>query len=121
MARLPVAGLSQFTMNGETWSVTKSSWRASNPKRDMLTSQTSIDGYGEKPMTGHITVTIRAAPGQDVASLANTTDGTGVLEQRNGTTVYGSQLVQTGEAETDTAEGTTDMVFEGVVTTSVAQ
>lgn len=121
MARRPLSGVETFTLNGEVWNLTKSSWRPSNPKREILKGQTAVEGYSETPMQGSIEVTVRAQPGQDTSALANTTNGTGVLKQRNGTTVYGSGLVQTAEGKTETAEGTVDLVFEGpTVTAQVA-
>lgn len=106
-------GVSTFTLDGEVWNVIKSSCKASKPKREVLASQTEVGDYSEVPQTGKMTLTLRPRPDQDSTGLANTINGTGVLVEKSGVTWYGSELLQTGESEYDTAEGTQDFVFEG--------
>jgi hypothetical protein len=113
-------GVGTWTMNSEPWNVIKSSCRASRPKREMLASQTEIGDYSEVPQTGKMTITVRPRPFQDSTQLANVVNGTGVLEERDGVTWYGADLVQTGEADYDTAEGTMELMFEGTVTRETA-
>ena len=119
VAKNPV-GVSGLTIAGDNWNVTKSSARASRPKREMLASQTDIDSYSEMPQTGQIKVTIRPRPDQDSTALANLVDDSCILTERSGVVWYGDGLVQTAESEFDTAEGTQDFVFEGTVTRDVA-
>ena len=121
MAQRPLAGVSSLTVDTQVWNVQKSSWRPSVAKREIVKGQTAVEGFSEVPMEGTIDVTVRPQPGQDVTTLINATGSTVVLVQRNGTTVYGSQMVQTGDGKTDTAEGTLDLTFSGpLVTASVA-
>ena len=115
-----VYGVSSFTANGEAWNVIKSSCRASNPKREIMASQTEVGDYSENPMQGKMTMTVRPKPQQDSSALANATGLSGVLVERSGVTWFGDGLIQTGEAEYDTAEGTMELVFEGLVTRQVA-
>ena len=124
MAKNPVGVASLFIGSSdspsETWNCSKSSCRPSRPKREMLPSQTEITNYSEVPQTGQISVTVQPLAGQDSTALANIVDGTAVLTERNGVVWYGSNLVQTSEAEYDTAEGTQEFVFEGTVTREMA-
>jgi hypothetical protein len=110
-------GVSTFTANGESWNVTKSTCRASIPKREILPSQTEIGDYSEVPVAGKMTVTVRPKPDQDSSALQNATGLTCTLVERNGVTWYGSGLTQTGDGEYDTAEGTMELVFEGPTVT----
>lgn len=119
MAKNPV-GVTSIFIAGETWNVSKSSCRASRPKREMLPSQTEIDSYSEVPQTGKIMVTIRPRFDQDSTALANVTSDTAVLTEKSGVVWYGAGLVQTAESDYDTAEGTQDFVFEGTVTREMA-
>ena len=113
-------GVASLIISGDAWNVTKSSCRASNPKREILASQTEIGDYSEMPSAGSITCTVRPRPDQDFQSLANATGVTAVLTERSGVTWYGSQLTQTGEAEYDTAEGTGEIKLEGPIVTRQA-
>ena len=117
---MAVYGVASFTADGEAWNVTKSSCRASNPKREIMASQTEIGDYSEVPMQGKMSITVRPRPDQDGSALANATGLSGVLVERSGVTWFGDNLIQTGEAEYDTAEGTMEVVFEGLVTRQVA-
>ena len=110
-------GVASFFANGEAWNVTKSSCRASVPKREILDSQTTVGDYSEKPQAGHISITVRPGPGQDVTFLQNLVSCTCTLTERSGVIWYGAGLTQTGEGEYDTAEGTVELKFEGSTVT----
>lgn len=109
-----LAGVANITIDGDSWdAVGDLAYSPSTVVREMLKGQSAVAGYSEMPQQGFFSMTLRDRPDATVYSLASKTSATIQAQLANGKTVYGANMVQVGEIEVRTQEGSFAIRFEG--------
>jgi hypothetical protein len=110
-----LAGIATMTINGDAWDVVSDlAWRTSKVKRETLSGQSRVEGFGEMPQPCYIEATLRDRADANVSDLNALTDATIVVQQANGKTIEGDGMWQVGEdLAVNTQEGTFKIRFEG--------
>ncbi|EHH68379.1 phage tail tube protein [Gluconobacter morbifer] len=89
---------------------------ATTKKREVLTGQSGVQGYSETPKPGFISFMMRDSGGLSQAAIVDIGAVTVVAVLANGKTVVGTNVIATDVAGVNTAEGTFEVRFDGVVT-----
>lgn len=117
MAGRPLAGSASLSVDGTPYNITASDYRPSVMKAETAKGQTAVEGYTEKPMEGFISATVRLQPGQSASDLISARGATVILVRNSGQTIYGSNMWQTEDGNTNTEDGTMPVKFEGALVT----
>ena len=111
------AGVVSMTIDGNDVDVAADGkFSAAVLKQDILSGQSgAYQGVKIMPKNGFISAKVRRGGPFTARDYSQMLGVSVVMVLADGTTVQGSNLVQTEEVEVDTMEGTLDVKFEGLV------
>lgn len=110
-----LAGTLFFSIDGTSYAVVGDfEYDSSIVERETLTGMDTVHGYTEKPHSPKIAGTLRDAGSLTVADFNAMTNNTLTVELANGKVIIGRSMWSTGVQSVKTAEGTFEVVFEGL-------
>ena len=112
-----LAGITSFTVNGSSLSVTEFSWDPGTVERETMNSLSGTDGFSEKPVAAYISGKFRDNSGVSVTAFTQTRDATVVVQLANGKQIVGHNLWYIGRAGVSGSDATFDFRFEGAAGT----
>lgn len=112
--RGPLAGWASFTINGEVWNVVGDlEYRPSGMTNETLKGQSAVEGFGQMPVEGEISATIRDRDDRRIGDLQGASGFTIIAELANGKVVTGTDMWQ--------VSGLSDAVFSRLPASVVRQ
>jgi Phage tail tube protein len=112
-----LAGITVFTVNGQTFPVTEFAWDPGSYEAEMMMSLSGVDGYNEKPVAPYISGKFRDGNATSVTGFTGLRNATVVVQLANGKSVVGHNMVYTARAGVAGADATFDFKFEGLIGT----
>lgn len=110
-----LAGIASIAIGGQTYQLAgELTYSPSTIERETLIGQDAVHGYGEKPVPGKISGTLRDSNNLKVADFNAMTSANITLQLANGKTVVGTNMWCTGAQEVKTQDGTFEVKFEGI-------
>nr|GAT43696.1 predicted protein [Mycena chlorophos] len=88
-------------------------YNPSTVQRETLTGMDTVHGYSEKPVSGHISATLRDSDGLTVADLNAMVGVTVTAELANGKTIIGSNMWTVEDQTVKSTDATLEVKWEG--------
>lgn len=108
-----LAGITSFTVEGSSFSVTEFAWDPGPVERETMVSLSGVDGYRESPVAAYISGKFRDAASVNVSGFVGLTNATVVVQLANGKQVVGHNLWYVGRPGVSGADASFDFRFEG--------
>ncbi|WP_295541084.1 phage tail tube protein [uncultured Pseudacidovorax sp.] len=113
-----LAGTAYLNVDGVSYMVAGDfAYSPSKVSRESLVGQDGVHGYSEKPVSGHISGTLRDSGSMKLSTLNAMTNVTVTLELANGKLVVGRNMWTTDTQEAKTGDGTLEVKWEGMAVT----
>lgn len=111
-----LAGTANLSVDGQTYMLVGDfEYNPSTRTRETLTGMDTVHGYSEKPVSGHISGTLRDSNGLTVADLNAMTGVTVVVQLANGKTIIGSNMWTVENQTVKSTDATIEVRWEGPV------
>ena len=114
-----IAGATQILIDGVAFPVTEASWSPSNVVRETLKGLDGVHGYSELPQQGAIHATLRDQGNYGVGSFNSKTSSDVQVQVASGKSIGGAGMWCTEAIMVSAAEGTYEVVFEGLAVTEI--
>ncbi len=115
-----LAGTAYLAVDGLTYMLAgEFEYSPSTRSRESLIGMDGVHGYSEKPITGHISGTLRDSGGLSVASLNQMTNVTVTVELANGKTILGANMWTVESQTAKATDATIEVKWEGRSVTEI--
>lgn len=113
-----LAGTAYLSVDGVSYMLSGDfEYSPSTVSRESLVGMDGVHGYSEKPITGHISGTLRDSGGLSVAGLNQMTNVTVTTQLANGKTIVGRNMWTVESQTVKSADATIEVKWEGMAVT----